>query len=266
MNSHLNRIRRYFLIFLAAFFIAAIINTDAQTFSITQVIDGDTFLLETGETVRLSGVDAPEFGQPGYDLAKWFLFCLTKDEKVFLERDLADKDEFGRLLRFVFLKDNRKMVNEQMLLYGLADFRYLSPESKYFERMKNISIKAEENSSGLWAFSVFPPNKINEDDYPVKAIRWQDALKYTNEIVTVEGSVKRVYDSGKACFLNFKENWQGTLGLVIFSELYYQYPTNPAQYFLNKKIRVTGLVQLYKGAPQIVIKSTEQIKIIAKKE
>ena len=266
MNNHSNCIKRFLLIIAFLFSIAAtIIPINAQTFFISQVIDGDTFLLENGETVRLSGIDAPEFGQPGYDLARSFLFHLTKGEKVFLEKDLTDKDEFGRLLRFVFLKDDGKMINEQILLNGLADFRYLSTKSKYYERLKEASLKAEANNNGLWAFSVFPPNKINEEDYPVKITRWQDASKYINQIITVEGSINRAYDSGKACFLNFKANWQGTLGLVIFSELYYQYPTNPAQYFSGKKIRVTGLVQLYKENLQMIIKSPEQIKIIEQK-
>ncbi len=263
MNSRLNYIKRVLLVIVFLFSITATtISVNEQTFFISQVIDGDTLLLVNGDTVRLSGIDAPELNQPGYDLAKWFLFYLTKDKRVFLEKDLTDKDEFGRLMRFVFLKDDGKMVNELILLNGLADFRYLSLESKYFERLKEASLKAEANNSGLWAFSAFPPNRINEDDYSAKVIDWQDAPKYINEIVTAEGSIERAYDSGKACFLNFKENWSGTLNLVIFSELYYQYPANPAQYFLNKKIRVTGLVQLYKGTPQMIIKSPEQIKVI----
>ena len=36
-----------------------------DTLICTAVIDGDTFNLETGEKVRLIGIDAPELSQPG---------------------------------------------------------------------------------------------------------------------------------------------------------------------------------------------------------
>ena len=49
----------------------------AKTRVIESVIDGDTFRLIGGEKVRLLGIDVPEKGQPGYDLAKWFLFYFT---------------------------------------------------------------------------------------------------------------------------------------------------------------------------------------------
>ncbi|MBU7046251.1 MAG: hypothetical protein HXS54_07400 [Theionarchaea archaeon] len=39
----------------------------------TSVIDGDTFKLESGETVRLIGIDAPELSQPGDEESREYL-------------------------------------------------------------------------------------------------------------------------------------------------------------------------------------------------
>lgn len=260
MNNHLDIIKRYLLIIL---FISSIaIPANAKTYFISQVIDGDTVLLKNNEIVRLLGIDAPEIGQPGYDLAKWFLFYITEGEEIILEKDFQDQDEYGRLLRYVFLNKNSQMINELMLRYGLADFRYLSLDAKYYQRLNEATLRAEKNKHGLWAFSVFSPSQIKGEDYSVKVINWQEAPTYINQMVTLEGFILRTHDSGKACFLNFQRNWQGTINLVIFAEHYHLYPANPAVYFLNKKIKVTGLIQLHNGNPQMIIKSPQQISII----
>lgn len=235
---------------------------NAKALSISKIIDGDTIVLDNNEIVRLIGIDAPEIGQPGYDLAKWFLHYLTDEEMIFVEKDLADRDDYGRLLRYVFLEKNNKMVNELMLGHGLADLRYIAPEAKYYQRLKKAATKAEENNYGLWAFLVFPPGQIRKEDYYENIVSWQEAQNYINQITSIEGIIIDTYDSGKASFLNFQKNLPKTIQLVIFSENYHLSPDNPALYFLNENIRVTGLIQLYKEIPQIIIKSPQQITVI----
>ena len=39
----------------------------------TQIIDGDTFIIKNGMTVRLLGIDAPNRGKEGYDSASSYL-------------------------------------------------------------------------------------------------------------------------------------------------------------------------------------------------
>lgn len=69
------------------------------------MIDGDTIELEGGERVRLLCIDTPERGQPGYTEATEFLRGLVEGKRVRLEADPehADRDRFGRLLRYVWL-------------------------------------------------------------------------------------------------------------------------------------------------------------------
>lgn len=260
MNKSNRFIIKNFLLFLFLFSIICSANT--QTFQVEKVIDGDTLILNNNETVRLSGIDAPELGQPGYELSKWFLQYLTEDEIVYMEKDFPDKDDYGRSLRYLFLKKNNKMVNELMLDYGLADFRYLMPDAKYYYRLKTAVTRAEENSLGLWAFPIFPPGKIDVNNYSESLINFEEAPDYINQIISIEGVITDTYDSGKVCFLNFQKKPPRTIQLAIFSENYHLFPKNPSLYFLNKKIRVAGLIQQHKNILQIIIKSPQQITLV----
>ena len=262
MFDNIKKIIGHIILLLVILLIISPANSQDQ--SVNRIIDGDTFLLENGEIVRMLGIDAPERGQPGYDLSRWFLYYITEGENIRLERDEkeADKDDYGRLLRYVFLEKNQKMINELMLYTGLADFRYLSREARYYDRLEKAVWEAEEKKHGLWIFNVFPPSQIRVEEDIGSAISWHEAIGNINQVVTVEGLIVWTYDSGKACFLNFHPDWQNTLNIVIFSENYQLFPEPPVDLFYDKRILVTGLIQLYQGRPQIIIKSPQQIKII----
>lgn len=82
---------------------------------VVRVIDGDTFELYNGEIVRLICIDSPEKGKEGYDEAKNYLSFLILNKEVRLEKDVNDKDIYGRLLRYVYVDDifvNKEMVEK----------------------------------------------------------------------------------------------------------------------------------------------------------
>ena len=87
---------------------------------VRRVIDGDTFITNKGDRVRLIGVDAPELPSLRGIESKMYLNELIHNKVVILERDgiSKNKDKYGRLLRYVYL--NKKDVNLQMLKSGYA--------------------------------------------------------------------------------------------------------------------------------------------------
>jgi len=97
---------------------------------------------------------------------------------------------------------------------------------------------------------------------PAGLIPWQDAESYVGQEVTVEGEIVHTHDSGKVTFLNFDKDYHNTLTIVIFSSLYDAFPQKPARYFDGHRVRVTGRVKMYEGAPEIVIEDPDQIEII----
>ncbi len=94
------------------------------------------------------------------------------------------------------------------------------------------------------------------------AISWRRAAKHYDEFVTVEGTIVRTHNSGKACFLNFHPNWRQTFSAVIFARSFPAFPPKPEEFYRGKKVRLKGVVVEYEGRPEIILESPDQIEIV----
>lgn len=127
---------------------------------VLKVIDGDTIevsLNSKTERVRLIGIDSPEipderkpvqcFGKEASNKAKEVL----NNKTIILESDPTqrDKDEYGRLLRYVFV-DNLNF-NELMISEGYAyEYTFKGNSYKYQPEFIQAEKIARESSRGLW--------------------------------------------------------------------------------------------------------------------
>jgi micrococcal nuclease len=118
---------------------------------VTRVIDGDTIEIEGGYHVRYIGIDAPEKGEPFYGEATEANRNLVEGRKVHLEGDVEDKDDNGRLLRYVWL-DNT-MVNAELVKLGYAYSYSYPPNTKYQQYFLQLEKEAREQKLGLWSLS-----------------------------------------------------------------------------------------------------------------
>lgn len=242
-----------------------------STYKVTNVVDGDTLDLSTGEKVRLLGIDAPEANQPGGDIARAFLEKLVLNKEVVLKKDVTDKDKYGRLLRFVYVGDT--FVNAEMIKRGYAIPRFYPPDERYKEQFEKLRDEAEKNKRGLWALGVFQPKQLTPPSsipptQPQKwgssdegVISWQDAAQYYGQVKTVEGTVVDTHNSGKAVFLNFHPDWKTYFTAVIFASDFKKFPQPPEDYYLNKEVRVRGLIKEYQGKPEIIVENPSQIEV-----
>lgn len=235
---------------------------------VVEVIDGDTFKTDKGKTVRLLGINAPEITEPGGDLSKEFLKNLILDKKVELKKDITEKDDYNRYLYYVYL--DGKLINEEMVRVGLAETRFYAPDTFYKSKLQNVEKIAIRNKKGLWSFPVFQipdttgiytkeviSSKTNDG-----IISYLDAHKYYGKVKTIEGTIVLTNNTGKVCFLNFHKDWKRHFTAVIFASDFDKFPKNPEDYYLNRKVRVRGLIKEYNGKPEIIIKSPSQIEII----
>jgi len=103
---------------------------------------------------------------------------------------------------------------------------------------------------------------IPQAAFAQKVIRWDEAGNYYGKNVTVIGKVVGSYNSGKACFLNFHEDYKKSFTAVIFASDFDRFPSDPQDYYLYNDVEVTGLIKEYNGRPEIILNSTSQIKII----
>lgn len=113
-----------------------------------KVIDGDTVIIN-GESVRLLGMDTAERGEPCYKEAKTRLEELVLNKNVLLERGVENKDQYKRLLRFIFVNVNGTdvAVNLRLVQEGLAIARFYD-DKKYKEEIIEAEKYARENKIG----------------------------------------------------------------------------------------------------------------------
>ena len=124
---------------------------------VVKVINGDTIEVEIDGakmTVGYLGVEAPifedriqgtkPFGKEAYERNRE----LVEGKTVFLEKDLIQIDNKGRLLRYVYNEES--MVNAILIREGLVKAsRRLTPV-KYAEVIYEIELKAINDRNGGW--------------------------------------------------------------------------------------------------------------------
>lgn len=120
-------------------------NTIAKVF---QVVDGDTFELTNGQKVRLLGIDAPEKGQYYYQEASNRLEQLVKGKEVFLEKDMSNRDNYGRLLRYVYV--GSLFVNLEMIKGGYVQAFVVAPNLKYYTTFLKAENETRAKGIGIW--------------------------------------------------------------------------------------------------------------------
>ena len=122
------------------------------TTKVTRVIDGDTFETETGEKVRLIGINAPEISDIFGQESKQYLENLILNKTISLEIDnlSSDRDRYQRLLRYVLLEGDD--INEKMLTDGFA-FAYLRYDFSKSNKYEQAQLYARENNRGIWGGS-----------------------------------------------------------------------------------------------------------------
>lgn len=105
-----------------------------------------------------------------------------------------------------------------------------------------------------------PPSKWN-DPTNANVISANDTAGYYGQSKIVQGLIVTTHNSGKACFLDFKYDYQNGFVGVIFASAFAAFPASPQSYYANKEVRISGTVTQYQGHPQIIIESPNQIEI-----
>jgi micrococcal nuclease len=111
--------------------------------------------------VRLIGINAPESVRPdspvecyGPESSDRLAELLEPGTTVYLERDVSDADQFGRLLRHVWVVDDASddayLVSEVLARQGFVDARTYPPDDRYEDRLADAERAAQDEGAGLW--------------------------------------------------------------------------------------------------------------------
>ena len=115
---------------------------------ITRVIDGDTVELADGHHVRYLGIDTPESGEYYAGNATARNRELVEGKTVELQVGNRDKDEYGRLLRYVYV--DGVFVNAELVAEGYATAYIFDPDDRYSQALVQLEQYAKLRERGLW--------------------------------------------------------------------------------------------------------------------
>ncbi len=125
------------------------------------VVDGDTIDVRIDgddERVRLIGIDTPETKKPdtpvecfGPEAATFTESLLAPGTPVRLERDVVGRDDYGRLLAYVYLASDGILVNYEIIRQGYARPLTIPPNVAHAELFVEAAREAERDDAGLWA-------------------------------------------------------------------------------------------------------------------
>lgn len=140
---------------------------DDSTHTVAEVLDGDTIVLddaETGEHVRLLGVDAPEIAheEDGSSAECWgdesaaYMADLVYGQEVTLKFDAECTDKYDRTLAYVYLSSDISgnddlLVNELTIREGNAEFYEEFGDIILHDVLTYAQSEAQAANLGLWA-------------------------------------------------------------------------------------------------------------------
>jgi len=134
---------------------------------VDHIVDGDTIdvvIDGSEERVRLTGIDTPEVAHPasgsrpatpgecfGDEATAFTAGLLPIGTPVRLERDVVGRDDYGRLLAYVYRADDGIFVNYELIRQGYAQPLSIPPNDTFAELMVGAAREAESDDVGLWS-------------------------------------------------------------------------------------------------------------------
>ena len=134
--------------------------------TLTWVVDGDTIRVLVGgreERVRYIGIDTPEPYPRSAATPQPFALAATEANRrllaggdLVLEKDVSERDRYGRLLRHVWIERDGAwtLLNLRLVADGFARVTTYPPDVKYVDALLAAQRTAREDGRGLWGEST----------------------------------------------------------------------------------------------------------------
>jgi micrococcal nuclease len=231
---------------------------------VTEVVDGDTVLLDTGLVVRLIGIQAPKLALGREGLVDWpksreskaALVALALNQPVLLRYGGEEMDRYGRALAHVTVTGEAPVwLQEAMLAKGLARVYSFPDNRACLAELMASETRARAAGLGIWGDSYY---RVRRADRSV------ELAKLAGHYELVEGRVLNAERLGSQVFLNFGRYYKEDFTAVIDARalrLFADAGIDPAK-FGGALLRVRGWVDDRDG-PRVAITHPEQIELLA---
>lgn len=228
---------------------------------VADIVDGATFTLADGRTVRLAGLDVPRLageGRPASgsrrDLvafqAKEALAGLVAGRDVALTVAARPVDRYGRTLAHVVDPQGR-WVQAEMVTRGLARVAIFADERTGLAELLALESVAREARRGVWALAEY------------RAVDADQALRYVDTFQLVEGRVRTVEQKGGRTYLNFGADWRSDFTVLVPAGIRRQLVAGGLDLpgYEGRMVRVRGWIKSRNG-PLIELVQPEQIEVL----
>jgi hypothetical protein len=134
---------------------------------------------------------------------------------------------------------------------ALAGYRLADEIQKYLKSGKVVPLLPEA------------PNVVARSDIP-KKIGTADASKFYDEDMTVTGKVAQVSIRPTVAFLNLDQAGPNSpFTAIIFQDNLVAF--GDLQKFKDRQVEISGTITEYHGKPEIILESTNQVKVVGEK-
>jgi micrococcal nuclease len=227
---------------------------------VASVLDGGTFTLADGRTIRLAALDVPRGGTPGERqsrrqtvtvAAQDVLSSLLGTGEVTFAAIARGPDRYGRVLAQV-ADAQGCWVQAELVARGYGRVMIFADEGEGLRPLLTLEAEARKARRGLWALPEF------------RVITADEAARHLDSFQLVEGRVRSVERKSGRTFLNFGDDWRSDFTVSIAAKPRRQLATeglDPAE-LQGKMLRVRGWIKSRNG-PLIEIAGPEQIEVVA---
>jgi endonuclease YncB( thermonuclease family) len=234
-----------------------------ETARATEIVDGDTLVLEDGRQVRLVGIQAPKLplGRPNFETwplaeeAKAALGALALGRRLRLAYGGRRMDRHGRLLAHLYAAEAdgaERWVQGALLEQGMARVYSFADNRALVAEMLALERAARAARRGIWT-------------NPFYAIRDAEAAGgHLGTFQLVEGLVLEAAVVRGRAYLNFGADWREDFTATLAPEVRRRFEAegiDPRDY-QGIRLRVRGWLKSYNG-PMIEVTHPEQIEVLA---
>ncbi len=133
-----------------------------QPATLLRVVDGDTIRVIVGgveERVRYIGMNTPELNADAAATPEPYARAATDANarllargRIVLEKDVSERDQYGRLLRDVWVERDGAwtLVDLALVAEGYAQVSTYPPDVKYVDVLRAAQRAAREHGRGMW--------------------------------------------------------------------------------------------------------------------
>lgn len=174
----------------------SIVKPDVKTVDVIEVVDGDTIKVKIDgkdETVRMILVDTPEtkhpnkpvqpFGSEASDFTKQEL----NGKQVGLEFDAQERDQYGRLLAYVWT--GNQLFNGVLIEKGYARVAVFPPNTKYVDQFRKIQDEARNKKAGIWSIENYATDNGFNDEAAKPKQETVAPAPQQNETCNIKGNI-----------------------------------------------------------------------------